>query len=176
VRLAAGMRQALDRYDPTFRVWNYDEFAEWVRSLFPANDRGALSAVLGDFNGDHQPDFVLSGRTRTDGVIVVVLSDSGRYRAVEVTRSPGDTVGYGMTGPQSPGRDTYLVLNPPGSIDLPIWAPDDPAWTALDYTSPTPGQRILQLHTDAFSVIYEEKGSALCVYAKGRFWWITSGD
>jgi len=85
------MRQALDRYDRTFRLWNYDEFASWVRQGFPPNDRAALSAILGDFNGDHLPDLVLNGRTRQDGVIVVLLSDSAGYRAVEVSRWPGDT-------------------------------------------------------------------------------------
>ncbi len=175
MRLTPAMRQALDRYDRTFRLWNYDEFAGWVRQGFPPNDRAALSAILGDFNGDHLPDLVLNGRTRQDGVIVVLLSDSPGYRAVEVSRWPGDTSASGMSA-DVPGRDTYLVPTSPGSIDLPIFDPADSAWTALDYESPAPARRILRLHNDAFSVNFEEKGSALCVFAKGRFWWITSGD
>ena len=100
------MHQALDRYDRTFRLWNYDEFATWVRQGFTPNDRAALSAILGDFNGDHRPDMVINGRTRYDGVIVVLLSDSAGYRAVEVSRWPGDTSASGMSA-DVPGRDTW---------------------------------------------------------------------
>jgi len=60
--------------------------------------------LIADFNGDHRPDMVINGRTRYDGVIVVLLSDSAGYRPVEVSRWPGDTSASGMSA-EVPGRD-----------------------------------------------------------------------
>ncbi len=115
VYLTPAMTRALVAYDASFRPWDYGDYADWVRRSSPPSPNEALSVLVGDFNGDGQPDVVMAGRRGSAGVLAAILSDSSTTR-------------------------------------------------------------FLRLHTDAISEIYEEKGSSLCVFADGRFWWLAFGD
>ncbi len=175
VHLTPAMTRALVAYDASFRPWDYGDYGDWVRRSSPPTPNEALSVLVGDFNGDGQPDVVMAGRRGTAGVLAAILSDSGRYRVVEMSRAEGDTAASGMGGPQVAGRDTYLKAVQPGDIDMPVYDASEEVWKHVDWKA-VGTTRFLRLHTEAISEIYEEKGASLCVFADGRFWWLAFGD
>jgi len=161
------MQAALTFCERTFRPWALKEYEAWVLEGYKAqlSERASPSSVIGDFNGDGALDLVADGRTSMKGVLLVILSDTNRYTVVKLrtyalpadtSRNPGH-----YSGPL--GRnEQYLVLKHPRDVEIPVHPTDSPG--------------VVHLATDAFEMIFEEKGASLCYYHDGHFVWATTGD
>jgi len=161
VRMPPSMTRALNKYDPAFRPWSLREYEDWVLQLYRwGNDHQMPSAVLGDFNGDSTIDVAIEGHGARYAALIVLLSQGKEFSAVELRHTswmPGARI-PGNIGGVTGRNETYMTYVAPGAIQSPMQG------TPLD------------LHTDAFELIYEEKGSELCYYHNGHFEWVTTGD
>jgi hypothetical protein len=124
----------LEEYDPNVR--------RYVTDLGP---RQALSAVVGDFDGDGRDDAVMHARKRQSAdsaqVFVVILNQSAGPRVIEVERYPL------YTGPLG----EYLLYQK--------------AETVRSAHEKQP----LTLTTDAFQIVFFEKAAQLYYYQNGQF-------
>jgi hypothetical protein len=153
--LPARMRAALDALAPGFREMRVVDFdsTTWRPQPgweYPFDGRQALFAVLGDFDADGRNDVVVRQQSRTEVRTVVVLDAEPQPRTIEIgrgIRSPGE----------SPGSEwIFLMVRPPGTLELPSWETADAETT-------------LVLTHDAFEVVYWEKGSMMYYWMNGRF-------
>ena len=170
------MRRALTRFDSTFRTWRFREYAAWLRGD-TATEREALWGVVGDFNGDGRLDVALDGRTARRAALLVILSNGASdYTVVNLY---GDTDASDTLPPAWPDTgklDSYLQAVHPRVINLPVWSSDDDYYPLTDSVPGKPGERTINVKTDAFAVNVEDKTSAMWLYARGRWWFVTTGD
>lgn len=92
IELSAAAREAINRYNPSFRTWSDGNYLSMIRQFYKYNEHQAPFAVIGDFNADGALDVVLDGRTDTVTVVLALVSTRGgqAFEAIEVTKSePG---------------------------------------------------------------------------------------
>lgn len=80
------VRDAVDKYDPSFMPWRYDEYDPETGRQYVFSEAEAMFGVIGDFNGDRIPDVVMDGYTSDSHVTLSVLSGKAGYVAVEVDK------------------------------------------------------------------------------------------
>jgi hypothetical protein len=125
ISLPKPMQDALRRSDPSFRLWvEADSRALGYGPNGTPRVPGS-SAILGDFDGDLMPDIALLGRSGADQVVVALLSDFGRVRAVEVAwrkviAGEGENKSRGDPHDLTP---IYLELAARGSSNPFCWYP-----------------------------------------------------
>lgn len=154
VFLSSGMKTALEKYAPGFQIWKAPDFHPMLRGMYVYKssrpDRAflagqALSAVIGDFNGDGLPDAALMGRTKTDEALLVVLSKGVRYEVVEIYKYP-------YKGGEAAGaRESFLENIAPRKF------------------KPNVEDKPLNLKHDGFIHGVFEKASSLYYYSNGKF-------
>lgn len=117
------MRDALRTYDPAFRPWTQSD----SKALGEGAARGP-STVVGDFDGDLLKDIAILGRSGADQVLVALLSDFGRIRAVEIAwrRVVAGEGKYRSRGDPHDVRSVYLELVPRGSTNPFCWGVHQP--------------------------------------------------
>ena len=86
--LTAPMLHALDAWDPTFQSWQDRDYQPGIIRTFRFSSFEAPFAVLGDYNGDSHIDAAIDGRTKTQTVSIVVLSDASAYRVIVLKKAP----------------------------------------------------------------------------------------
>lgn len=90
LELSAPIRDAMTRYNPSFRAWSDDDYLPMIREFYAYSEHAAPFAVIGDFNADGAADAVLDGRTDEATVVLALISKhDGKYVAVEVTSGLG---------------------------------------------------------------------------------------
>lgn len=113
ISLPAGMRKALEQYDPDFKILKMEEFADELRIMTQASwdafsDRACYSAVFEDFNGDGRLDAALLGRAekiKDVSLLLVILSEGNRdYQVVELDRFGSETPETLSIGRAEPGK------------------------------------------------------------------------
>lgn len=159
VILSTGMELALKRYDPEFQVLKAEDFNPLLRKTYPYKvlwfDRTVTGyqtppAVIGDFNGDANPDAVLIGRNKTHGKRIVILSSGNEYIVIEFIASSLISLGHTKKG----GRvEECLRLIPPGRIK------PEPAFNRPE----------IDLKTDAFTYGGFEGSQGVYYYHEGKF-------
>ena len=158
LRLPPMMRAVMLACDPTFRPWDLNNYEAWIldgRTL-PLSERQMPSAVIGDFNGDGKLDLVADGADTANVVMLVLVSQTDRYELIYLRKEP-------FVRNELQGRlEDYLHLVSPGDIKIPVHDVGEPD--------------VLHLTTEAFELIADDKGSALCYYHQGHFVWATTGD
>jgi hypothetical protein len=158
LRLPPMMRAVMLACDPTFRPWDLNNYEAWIldgRTL-ALSERQMPSALIGDFNGDGKLDLVADGTDTANVVMLVLVSQTDRYELIYLRKEP-------FVRNELLGRlEDYLHLVSPGDIRIPVH---------------DVGERdLLHLTTEAFELIADDKGSALCYYNHGHFVWATTGD
>lgn len=101
------VRDAVDKYDPSFMPWRYDEYDPETGRQYVFSEAEAMFGVIGDFNGDRIPDVVMDGYTAGSHVTLGVLSEKGSYKAVEVDRHLNHDTGHMQ-------RQYHLLVEPGG--------------------------------------------------------------
>lgn len=167
VFLSTGMKAALKKYDPEFKIWRPQDFGAIWRGLYeyksfqPSRSFLAYqtpSAVIGDFNGDGIPDAALSGHTKTYIARLVVLSKGKIYEVIVIDKSsfehPYSDMEYMdfQNGKKNWQIEGSLELVKPGKIKA------EPAYNRPE----------IDLKTDAFQY-GGESASSLYYYSNGKF-------
>jgi hypothetical protein len=142
--LPTAMVRVLHDSVPGFEPWSMDHYDPDVRKSYFLSFRSVPSAVIGDFNGDGIPDVAIDGRTGTEAITAVLLSERGGYRFIVIRRT-----GFNAVTAVRGRSIEYLAFQPPGKIG--------------------PGQTAdsLMLRTDAFEYVWDEK-AALLYYWTGK--------
>jgi hypothetical protein len=145
LHLTPAMAAALAR-EGTFEIARFDEYsADLRRYASDIGPRQALSAVVGDFDGDGRDDAVIHARKRAASdsaqVFIVILNQSAGPRVIEVQRYPL------YAGPLG----EYLIFQKAETI------------RSAHEKQP------LTLTTDAFQIVFFEKAAQLYYYKDGEF-------
>lgn len=158
VILSTGMELALKNYDSEFHALAADNFHPLLRKTYPYKvfwfDRTVTgyqtpSVVIGDFNGDSNPDAVLIGRNKTHDKRIIILSAGNKYIVTEFIGSYPTSPGH----KEKAGRtEECLRLIPPGKIKA------EPAYTRPE----------IDLKTDAFTYGGFEGSQGIYYYHEGK--------
>jgi hypothetical protein len=155
-------KEALHRYDPSFKIWAQDDYLPTLIKLYQFSPRQTPFAVIGDFNGDGISDVALHGRNNSNDLVVAVLSSGQGFKVVEIDRSSltiPEKERYGMgDGKTEHGQWVYLVSASAGKKES-------------SYED-----RPLKLKTDAFEIVCFEKAAVLHYYEDGKFLRYTTAD
>jgi hypothetical protein len=155
------MTDAIRRFDPSFAPWSDGDYLPEIREFYRYTERQTPFAVLGDINGDGRIDAVLDGRTRSQNVVLAVLSRPNGYTARVVQQADlidPKTHWYGSGIRRQYGKDSFLTHVGPQRMK-----------SAYE-TMP------LVLRHDAFEINYWERAASVYFYRKGRFQTYTSSD
>ena len=123
VTLPKPMEAALLKRDPAFRMWIEADARELDRGPGPGHNVRGATAIVGDFDGDLQPDVAVVGKSGADQVVIAILSNSGNIRAVDVAwrkLPPGPRERRSRGDPRSV-RPIHLELSPHGSFNPFCW-------------------------------------------------------
>lgn len=164
VILSTGMDLALKEYDPEFHVLEANNFHPLLRKTYPYKvfwfDRAGVigyqtpPAVIGDFNGDANPDAVLIGRNKTHGKRIAILSSGNKYIVIEFSAGPLLNKPISPSHKNEDGRvEGCLRLIPPGKIKA------EPAFNRPE----------IDLKTDAFTYGGFEGSQGVYYYHEGKF-------
>lgn len=119
LHLPPAMQQALDAQAPGFRAVPTATFRSDVGQAAAEAGGGmqALSALVGDFDGDKTVDVVVEGSTPTDSSLVVIaILNRKTPVAMEVTRFAtydADAVGIYLVKPAGANPGEFSVVNYP---------------------------------------------------------------
>ena len=156
-----GVQTAIKKFDPYFEAWQDTDFIPAVRQIYKPSSNQTMAGVVGDFNNDKIKDVAVSGRNRTNNLLVAAVSDGGSYKVVEIDRAPlTDPRKEWIEGPkgQEPGLWVFLTHKKPGHV------------SSHYETKP------LQLKADGITEVYFEKASVLYYFKDGKFERYTTGD
>ncbi|MDA8242508.1 MAG: hypothetical protein M0025_00090 [Elusimicrobia bacterium] len=162
VSLSTGMELALRKYDPEFQALNAEDFNPLLRKIYPYKvlwfDRTVTGyqtppVLIGDFNGDANPDVVLIGHNKTHYKRIVILSEGNSYAVSEFGASSF------FKNPVSPDKkgagrvEECLELIPPSKIKA------EPAYNRPE----------IDLKTDAFKYGGFEGSQSIYYFHEGKF-------
>ena len=88
MQLPEPMRAALQQYAPNFRAWRLEEYDERVHEKARPPRSLPIFATGSDMNGDGSIDLALYGHDGANEMLFVLMSEGGKYRAVELRRAP----------------------------------------------------------------------------------------
>jgi hypothetical protein len=148
--LPPSMQSALDKFDSTFKACSLGDYSSVLKDWYPYSDDNLPFVVLGDFNGDSVKDAAIQGQTKSQGMIICILSTRTGFQVLPVDS--------GASCGDNGGLEIYLTHVGPGLIK-----------TSFEENS-------LQLTTDAFNICYFEKASTLYYYKDGKFLQYTTSD
>lgn len=174
VVLSPTMKKALGKYDLNFRAWKSDDYLPTLIQLyefksFPRKNFFAYqtpSAVIGDFNGDADPDAVMMGHDKINSLTIAIMSGKTGYRVIELEKgqlkNPMEE-GYEVSGGDDGyeyGLWSYLMLFQPSKIKA------NPSFKRPD----------IDLKTDAVIIEMFEKASVILIYKDDKFVSYTMSD
>ena len=156
--LTQKMEAALKKYDSKFSAWRQQDYISSIaNSPSSFSNRKTPFAVIGDFNGDGISDVVLSGHNAEYELLICIMSEKDNFKVIQIDKN-------GLRDPKSEYLDDehgfymYLSYAPQGEISSPY------------------EEKILNLKTDAFEIIYYGKGAGLYYYNNGIFLGYTTSD
>lgn len=161
VDIGKQVQEAVKKFDPYFQSWEEMDFIPSVRHVYKPGPNQTMSAIVADFNGDKKNDVALSGRNRTNNLLLAVVSDGDGFKVIEVDRAPLiDPRRDWIEGPKGkqPGLWTYLTHVKSGWVSSKVEG------------------RSIQMKTDGFAEQYFEKGSVVYYLKDGKFEKFTQGD
>ena len=163
VVLTMAMIRAIDSVDPTFRPWRDRDFQPGIIRSYRFSAQDSPFAMIGDYNGDGRADAAIVGRTRTHGVLLVLLSQKDAYRAVVLRKTdpPPDPLKewYGIDGDRREyGLWVYLSDRLPAGAKIGI---DEPQFTP---------------RFDCFEVDYWQKAASAFCWDGHKFREIPTAD
>lgn len=87
VELDSKLKNALKKYDPSFRVLKETDFSSEAISLFANDEPQAPMFAQADFDGDKNTDIALMGKSGDSYVAIIALKDSSQeWKFFEVVR------------------------------------------------------------------------------------------
>lgn len=158
VYISPAIRDAIDKYDPSFTTWRLDDYLPRLAREYLFTGADAPFAVVGDFNGDKIPDMVLDGHASKYAPCISVLSEGSGYRIVEMQRVELFDPHQIRCGEGEYGISEYFGLVPAGKIES--------AWE----------DNSLMLEADAFETVFYGKGAMVYYYKDGKWEQYTTGD
>jgi len=158
--LPSSAARALREEEPSFEAWTTGHYASHVLnptffSGYAFQDDQAMSAVIGDFNGDGLDDALADGRTDEEVVTFVFLSSDSTYEIHELDR--GEASAESLT---SSGGGRYFEKAQPGTYS----------------ESEMSGDRSVALATDGFIEIFWERASVLHYFTDGEWHRLITSD
>lgn len=162
--LSGKAQQALESHAPGFMPWKRSDFAQDCGAsdaLYKCDSMQAPFAVIGDFNGDHLKDIVISGHDKQYTLVLCLLTEKDSFRVVEIERSKGVPDPKKRLPQQldsEVGLQEYLIHVSPRQLKT--------DWE----------EQPLKLETNAFEMIYCGKASELYYYKDGAFHTYTTSD
>lgn len=167
--LPAGMQACLQQTFPDFVPWRETDYMPVIRQDYAFDWRQAPFAVVGDLNGDQQPDVALAGHTAQATLLLAILSmrsnppaqDPWRYKVVVIDQ--GGLVDPARAGSQDgpaaeKGLGVYLRYVPPG--------------TYVSGYEKSP----LRLKHGAFEEIFYAKAAGIYAWNGQAFAWFVTAD
>ena len=156
--LTREMERALGAAYPGFHHWALADYMPEIRGFAPATDRHAPFAVIGDFDGEGEPDVIVEGHDATRSLMLALLAGTDSVRIIAIDERPlppGER--------QRDARWTFLSLVPRGVVraDTLEEGGYDPIPITID--------------RDGFEVVFYGKAANFYYWRDGRFvQWITS--
>lgn len=116
ITLSTSMAQALQIYNPDFRIWRRARFNLEAIKDYHYKTVQSPSAVFGDFNGDGIIDAVLMGYDKTDEMLIAVLSKPGKenYKVAGIWTKYGLWNSKNVPPESMAGGDFLLLLHHKG--------------------------------------------------------------
>ena len=91
VELNDKLRSVIEEFNPSFRLYNFDDYAPKVRSYYKDAKNILPMAVEGDFNGDRKLDIALMGYVKDEKpeTHILMILDYKESPSLHVVRSAG---------------------------------------------------------------------------------------